>query len=91
MFNEMVDFISQNTEWYIDGRSRIMVDSVFSHSNNGLLFTGSNHYRSTKEHLDKLDANYVIVCSDCTEQQILWQEKSSKELFNSFARYKINL
>ncbi len=88
-FNQAVDYVNNNYEWFIDGRSRAMIGSVLS-LDNGILFAGSNHFGSIKDMLDKRGVNYLIIGTNSSDNIITFERQFKKQVEN-LSKYKVQL
>lgn len=88
-FNEAIDYLQSEYEWYISGRSEAMVEHATSTSQQGILFVGQNHYQSVVDALNRRNKSYTTICGDCTKESILTVADESAQLFTRLDEYRI--
>lgn len=89
-FNMTIDYVKRNYDWFMNGRSREMVDTVLTRGN-GVLFVGPNHFQSISRYLSSKGINYVIFCANCKPDDVVKFEQKFREIINSLGKYKVKL
>ncbi|MBT3406713.1 hypothetical protein HN419_06150 [Candidatus Woesearchaeota archaeon] len=87
-FNNYADYVKDEFDWWISGRSREMIDYMLESGDNGILFSGGNHGPSVIEHLDTKGVNYVVLCADCDLSDVDSTLRQTKDVVLSFQQYK---
>jgi len=87
-FNNYVDYVRDEFDWWISGRSKEMIDYMLESSDNGILFSGQNHAPSAIEYLESQGVNYLVLCTDCTLESVEDTLRQTKDVVLSFQQYK---
>ncbi len=88
-FNGAIDYLIGNYRWFIRGRTEEMLDSVLSRADDAIIFVGRNHFDAANEKLSALGANRMLMCTDCTAQDLREFEKKFEESVRGLSRYKV--